>query len=264
MPLIYYSVAADREFWSEHWRGQTLADLLAIAKRSPLTDLIVHALPADGFLFEGCCGLGQYVVLLRARGHRALGADWSHDALRACRHLHRDAPLSVMDLRRLAVRSGSLSAYISLGVVEHDPAGPDGILSEAHRVLRPGGVLLLSVPYVNGMRRLFAPYLAWQNRRIHASGGQFYQFAFTRREVNAFLELHGFSVRSFHPYDPARMLRHAIKRSDGGQRPNAAKPSCAPLRDSPVGLRHGLRRLLYTPLALRLFGHMIMAIAIRR
>jgi len=53
-----------------------------------------------------------------------------------------------MDLRELGFRPGVFAAYISLGVVEHDPAGPDAILREAWRLLEPGGVLLLSVPYI--------------------------------------------------------------------------------------------------------------------
>ena len=271
MPLAYYSKAASAEFWTKHWRGQTLPDLLAIAGRSPLTDLILRALPTDGCVFEGGCGLGQYVVLLRAGGRRALGADWSLDALRECRRLDHDAPLSVMDLRQLAVRSGSLSAYLSLGVVEHDPAGPDGIASEAARALKPGGVLLLSVPYLNWVRRLSAPYLVRQNRRIQASGGQFYQFAFTRREVSAFLGAHGFTVRSFHPYDPARVLRKAIKRLRGGRGPGLKEGSGAWAGHPPLAgqspalrLKPPLRCLLYTAPMLRLFGHMILAVAVKR
>jgi hypothetical protein len=69
--LAYYSVAADREFWSEHWGGHTPEQLLAIARTSPLTDLIVAALPKTGVVLEAGCGLGQYVVLLRERWRRS-------------------------------------------------------------------------------------------------------------------------------------------------------------------------------------------------
>jgi SAM-dependent methyltransferase len=274
MPLAYYSRAATAAFWSEHWGRQSVDGLLGVARASPLTGLIVRALPAEGFVFEGGCGLGQYVVLLRALGVSALGADQALAALRECRRVHRDAPLSAMDLRQLAVRSGILSAYISLGVVEHDPAGPDGIVSEAARGLRPGGVLLLSVPYWNGVRRLFAPYLVLRNRRVRASGGQFYQFAFTLKEVAAFLAANGFAVRSFHPYDPARIFRRAARRlmdrrgwgldrgsvvESGAARPAGQSPHSAALR-----LKSVLRRLLYTPWVLGLFGHMLLVVAVKR
>ena len=97
--LAYYSVAADREFWSEHWGGHTVEELLAIARTSPLTDLIVAALPRTGVVLEAGCGLGQYVLLLRERGWAAIGVDWSRDALASARRVS-PAPLAAMGLTR--------------------------------------------------------------------------------------------------------------------------------------------------------------------
>jgi SAM-dependent methyltransferase len=135
--LAYYSVAADREFWSEHWGGHTVEELLALARRSPLTELITGALPRGARVLEGGCGLGQYVLLLRERGWPAVGVDWSVEALAACRRAA-PAPLAAMELTRLALRDGAVAAYVSLGVVEHDAAGPDAILAEARRLVAAG------------------------------------------------------------------------------------------------------------------------------
>jgi SAM-dependent methyltransferase len=159
-----------------------------------------------------------------------------------------------------------VSTYLSLGVVEHDPEGPDAILREAARVLRPGGTLLISVPYWNGVRRLLGPYIARSSARTAANGGQFYQYAFSRWEVRAFLGAHGFTVRSFHPYDPARLLRtarRALVRSStpsAGQTPRERATRRSERRGLPV---RALRALLYTPPSLRLLGHMILAVAER-
>ncbi|HSL47940.1 MAG TPA: methyltransferase domain-containing protein, partial [Candidatus Deferrimicrobiaceae bacterium] len=191
-----------------------MEELLRIARESPLTDLIERHLPATGRVLEAGCGLGQYVLLLRERGRAAVGADWSLEALRAAARA--GAPVSVMDLRALAVATGAVAAYLSLGVVEHDPDGPDAILKEAARVVPRGGSLLLSVPYWNGARRLAAPYLRRQARLTREAGGQFYQYAFTRRELGQRLAAHGFAVRGFHPYDPARVLRKALRRLRSG------------------------------------------------
>ncbi|MBI2526463.1 MAG: class I SAM-dependent methyltransferase [Candidatus Rokubacteria bacterium] len=271
MPLAYYSRSATSAFWSEHWGGHSVEELLAVAVRSPLTGLIERHLPADGRFLEAGCGLGQYVLLLRARGRAAVGADWSLEALR--QGVRAGAPLAVMDLRALAVRDGAVRAYLSLGVVEHDPGGPDAIVAEAARVLAPGGTLLLSVPYWNGARRLLGPWLAREARRSRARGGDFYQFAFTRGEVCRFLEARGFQVRSFHPYDPARMLRQALRGVTRRERrlpagvgaPVTHRPPHAPA--PPPGVRAAvgriLRGLLYAPPTLRLFAHMILAVAVK-
>src|SRR6266581_31101 len=115
-----------------------------------------------------------------------------------------------MALDRLAIRDGALAAYVSLGVLEHDPRGPDAILAEARRTLAPGGVLVVSVPYVNGVRRLATPWLRRRGRALARRGGKFYQFAFSRRELRAALVRHGFHPTSATPYDPARLLRKAL------------------------------------------------------
>ena len=268
MPLAYYSRAADADFWTEHWGTHSVEELLAVARRSPLTRLIEAHLPSRGLVLEAGCGLGQYVLHLRERGHRAVGADWSLEALRAGTRL--GAPLAVMDLRALAARDGAAACYLSLGVVEHDPAGPAAIVAEAARVLAPGGVLLLSVPYWNGVRRLFAPWVARDGRRTRAEGGQFYQFAFTRAEVRAFLEAAGFRVRAFHPYDPARVVRGALRSWRGGAvaAPSPAGKSATPHATTAGGgargaVKRALRGVLYSPPALRLLGHMILAVAVK-
>jgi len=270
VPLAYYSRAATQEFWSEHWAGEDVDGLVRVAETSPLTALIEAALPPSGPILEAGCGLGQYVVLLRERGRAMIGADWSLDALRRCRTASPSAPVVVMDLGKLAARAGSLAAYVSLGVAEHDRNGPGAIVGEAARVLTPGGRLLLSVPYYNGARRLLTPHLIREGRRIRAAGGEFYQYAFTRREVRVFVEAAGLRVISFHPYDPARVWRKALKRIAP---PRAEAPAPRPsesgrrLAGRQWGARSlarmALKRILYSPLSLRMCGHMILVVAAR-
>jgi len=270
VPLTYYSRAATQDFWSEHWAGQDVHGLLDIARSSPLTGLIEAALPPRGRILEAGCGLGQYVILFRERGRRAVGADWSLEALGRCRDAAPGTPLAVMDLGRLAVRSGVFDAYVSLGVVEHDPAGPARVVAEAARVLAPGGRLIMSVPYWNGVRTLGAAHLNRQGRKLSASGGEFYQFAYRRREVRAFLEAEGFRVRSFHPYDPVRMMRPALRWLTGiaagfGLRGRArgGRPSGDVAPAARRGQASALRRMAYSDPVLRMCAHMILAIADR-
>ena len=285
--LAYYSTSAHADFWTEHWGGHTVAELLAVARRSPLTTLIVDALPTTGVVLEAGCGLGQYVILLRERGWRAAGVDGSLEALAACRRVA-PVPLAAADLRALAIRSGALAAYVSLGVAEHDPDGPDAILAEARRVLAPGGTLVISVPYLNGLRRLGAPWLRRRARAVAAAGGSFYQYAFSRAELLAALSRHGFTPLAAHPYDPARILRKLLPRrrrrpgnpvvpavpaasavaagvggagsAGSGLDARVAAPSA---RGARMTVKRLARRALYTEPALRLLGHMLLVVARR-
>jgi len=265
--IAYYSVAARQEFWAEHWGQHSVGELLALARTSPLTDLITCALPPPpSVVLEAGCGAGQYVVLLRERGWCALGADWSVDALVECRRVA-PVPLAGMDLSALAVREGALAAYISLGVIEHDAAGPDAILAEARRVLAPSGALIVSVPYINGVRRLGAFLIRRRQRALAARGASFYQYAFSRRELRAALARHGFRTVTVSPYGPGYYLSKLLSRRLQPRRgvvPGASS-SASSLGAPP---RRALRRrigraLLYSDPSLRLFGHMLLVVARR-
>ena len=270
--LSEYRPSSGREFWSEHWGQHPIEELLAVARRSPLTNLITQALPQAGAILEAGCGTGQYVLLLRERGWRVAGADEVIDPLVACRRVA-PAPLAAMKLEELAVRDGALAGYISLGAVEHDKNGPDAILAEARRALAPGGTLVLSVPYVNGVRRLTSPWLKRRNRAVQDHGGTFYQFVFTRSELWAALARHGFRPLSSAPYDPARLLRKALPGgiarrltstptgsavATGGESGGDARSPRSGPRARAVSLA---RHLLYTEPALRLLGHMLLVVA---
>jgi len=96
----YYARSATREFWAKHWGVQSPAALGRSAEHSPLATLILKNLPSNGArVLEAGCGVGQYVVLLRDRGYRAVGVDWGVDPLRAGRAWTPATPLSAMDLR---------------------------------------------------------------------------------------------------------------------------------------------------------------------
>jgi SAM-dependent methyltransferase len=60
----------------------------------------------------------------------------------------------VGDVHELPFRDGSFASYLSFGVLEHFPFGPEPALREAHRVLRNGGVAVLTVPYPNLVWRM--------------------------------------------------------------------------------------------------------------
>jgi len=51
VPFAYYSRAATTQFWSEHWGGHSVEELLSVAKTSPLERHLPRqgsSLPAPG------------------------------------------------------------------------------------------------------------------------------------------------------------------------------------------------------------------------
>jgi SAM-dependent methyltransferase len=254
MAIAYYAARADEKHWSSLWNSQKLSQLTAVAERDPLSAYIERHMPRDGIVLEAGCGLGQYVLFLRRRGYAVIGGDYSLPALAAHHQAYADSPLASLDLTSLPFGDSSLAGYISLGVVEHREAGPQPFLSEAARALRPRGVALVSVPWVNGLRRLFGRRLLKEQRARRDAGTPFYQYCYTSAELRGHLEKAGLRVTHLNPYSPARGLREFVRprARAGTTTPRAPEARYQPPRG---------RGLLYWRPVLAMTAHMILAVA---
>lgn len=106
--------------------------------------LLCGHLPPGSVVADLGAGGGEVGVLLRERGLRPIACDAVLDAGRAAGRA--GLPAIVLDVgEELPLRSGSLDGVLAGEVIEHvyDPAL---LLRECRRVLRPGGVLVLTTP----------------------------------------------------------------------------------------------------------------------
>jgi SAM-dependent methyltransferase len=98
-------------------------------------------------ILDAGCGEGQYSRSLKALGARMVGIDGSDTMIRVARERDagHDIPFDVADLMQpLAFPDQCFDAIISAGVLMSLPA-LDTFLAESLRVLKPGGVLAVSV-----------------------------------------------------------------------------------------------------------------------
>jgi len=208
--LAYYLAPADAEFWDNHWKAYLSPKTYTWAEQGALGEFeqpFTRYLPRQGRILEAGCGLGQYVLALRERGYEAEGVEWASETVEAVRTLYPDLPIRVGDVTRLEVPDGTYSGYISLGVVEHSREGPEAFLQEAWRVLEPGGVALISVPYFHPMRRLKARLGLYRGQ---SDGLEFYQYAFTETEFTALLQAAGFEIIDQMLYDGFKGVKDEI------------------------------------------------------
>jgi SAM-dependent methyltransferase len=257
--LAFYRARPDAEFWSRQWSGEDLDRLLAVARVSQLTRFIEKHLHAGDRVLEAGCGLGQYVQYFAKRGVSIVGVDFSDNAITA--HLERfpDSDLQVADLAALPFASESFDAILSLGVIEHYPNGGVDILRESRRVLRDEGILCISTPYLNLSRRVLRRWISRNQDIARRSGADFYQYAFSERELDILLEQNGFYVAERSYYDPGRGLRDLCRLLSGSvsSRASARVDSTQLPRE-----HHGLKlRLLYAIPTLKLLAHMQIVIA---
>src|SRR5256885_16445773 len=81
--------------------------------------------------------------------------------------------------------------YLSIGVVEHRVEGPEPFLYESYRVLKPGGKILISVPFFGPIRMLKNRLSLYDSKQPKLP---FFQYGFSRKEFTAYLEQAGFSI----------------------------------------------------------------------
>jgi len=114
--------------------------------RKRLALLERHAGPlAKRRILDCGCGAGEYVRALLARGADAWGVEFDARKLAARGGEELAARLSVGDLEALAFPDASFDVALANEVLEHVPDDA-AALAEVHRVLRPGGLLVVLSP----------------------------------------------------------------------------------------------------------------------
>jgi SAM-dependent methyltransferase len=208
--LAYYRSTAGVAFWDAHWKTYFSPNTYKRAERGHLWQfekLFTTYLPKKGRILEAGCGLGQYVVALKARGYDIEGVEWAKATVQAVRSLYPDLPIRHADVTNMKVPDNFYKVYISLGVVEHSKAGPQPFLSEAFRVIASDGLALISVPFFHPLRRFKAQMGIYQEQ---IDGLEFYQYAFTKTEFSHLLYQTGFKIIEYMIYDYSKGIGDEI------------------------------------------------------
>jgi SAM-dependent methyltransferase len=130
-----------------------------------------------------------WVRRLNDRGYRTVGLDYARESLLRSKRVAQDLPLVTGDLRLLPYPDATFDTYFSVGVIEHFRHGPLGILQEAYRVLKPGGNILVSVPFENALCRRAR---AISEQEAESRGFVFHQYLYGLQELRGELRNAGF------------------------------------------------------------------------
>lgn len=182
-------------------------------------------------ILEAGCGSGRWVAWFMQQGWQASGIDWSEALCARARQAVPGGTFVSGDMRKMPFEDSSFGSIVSLGAVEHDAAGPAVALKEYLRVLRPGGIAIVTVPHLGPVRKLTC-WVKGVLRPLHAAvrqrfrlqrivqdsrgrrvaqagthpgwavdlmrdsegGWTFFQYNFARSQLRGFLESAGFEV----------------------------------------------------------------------
>jgi SAM-dependent methyltransferase len=148
--------------------------------------LWARSIATHGLILDLACGTGYGSAVLSGAGRRVLGIDLSPDAVAGATRDFASVNVTFMvaDAGRLPLASSSVDFVVSFETIEHLPR-PREFLAEVHRVLRPGGTVLLSTPD----RAVYS-----RGRTDGRSSNPFHPSEMTYPELLELLQ-HGFLVR---------------------------------------------------------------------
>jgi SAM-dependent methyltransferase len=244
--LVYYKKAATAAYWDSVWSDKETDKLYAHAQKGDLgyyENIFPKYLPQQGKILEAGCGQGQIVLALTVLGYDVEGVDYAENTIQFIKSKFPQLHVRVGDVTALDVPDGHYAGYISIGVMEHNVNGPDTFLKEAHRILQPGGMAFISVPYLNILRRFKGKLGSYKG---DPQGEEFYQYAYSKKDFSGHLQRMGFDLVATQQYGGYKGVKDELPLNG--------------LFNLPQGWR--LRKfLMHSKWADRHIGHMMMYVA---
>ena len=96
-------------------------------------------------VLDAGCGEGYGSALLAERAAAVVGVDLERDVIEHAAQRYPDVRFETGDLATLGFPDAAFDAVVTFQVIEH-LVSPRGFVAECARVLKPGGVLVLSTP----------------------------------------------------------------------------------------------------------------------
>ncbi|HIB94820.1 MAG TPA: class I SAM-dependent methyltransferase [Candidatus Lambdaproteobacteria bacterium] len=144
-----------REF-EEEWENTSVEALLETndyPRARQEFSYLEQFLPRNELILEAGCGLGPKLLYFEKKSYKIIGVDYVLPALTRIKAYKDTVKLAQSDVHFLPFQESTFGAYLSYGVVEHFPQGPQQAINEAYRVLKPGGLIFMMVPADNFFTR---------------------------------------------------------------------------------------------------------------
>lgn len=210
--MAWYGEPGDERYWLAYWKARLTPDYYVQAGAlSPGEDelgrVLLEYVPVGGLHLEAGCGAGYWVAALRAKGMQIEGIEYARELVDVVHEANPRLPVRVGDALAIDRPDCTYDTYLSIGVVEHRAAGPEPFLAEAYRVLKPGGKIMIAVPFFGPLRRLKQRLFLYDRE---APALPFFQYGFGRRELRCLLEKAGFAVLYAQPLYAHRLLQEEL------------------------------------------------------
>ena len=222
--------------WDGMWSKRSIEqELEATEIETAPRVMFLKYLKKEDKIIDAGCGFGKWVIYLHRLGYDIKGVDNNDLAITKLKEHDNSISIEYGDILNLNYPDNYFDAFISMGVIEHFEGGPIPALKEAYRVLKPNGLIFVSTPTVNMIRKLIIqpilnlinanhkllafPLLVIKQRWIKKSKKElkkrkryyhFLEYRFTIKELQTFIRNAKFEVIQTIPHDFPGSKDHAI------------------------------------------------------
>ena len=199
--MIYIRESSSPEYWDNYWNisKDIGKHLNGITKTKATKKIMEYLSPNSGIILEGGCGSGVHVAALSNNGYKCVGVDYARKTISLLNKRAPNYDFRYDDVRKLSFERNEFVGYFSSGLIEHFWDGYQEILNEMDRVIKPGGYLFLTFPYMSFLRRIkkrLGIYPLWGGKD---KPKDFYQFALDQRRVISKFKENGFNLIEKYP-----------------------------------------------------------------
>lgn len=202
-------------YWTEKFEEVLpQVSLEAIRSRDEYIAMLPYlkSLPAGATIIDGGCGRGEWTITLSRDGYNVIGLDVSETLIGRLKASHPEQVFVRGDLRETGLQSASVDMLFSWGAFEHFEVGLKPCLRESMRVLKPGGWLLITVPYANTRIQKTHESKLEIFEAPEGKISRFYQYRFTSGELRRDLAANGFLIDHVKPickvFGVTRLMRN--------------------------------------------------------
>lgn len=206
------------EYWENYFKnliGLKIYNDVKLKGIGKLGEIMGKYFVHGGKILEGGCGKGELVYWLLENGFDCIGIDNNPKLIKRAKEILPDLPIIIGDVNGLPFKGSTFDGYYSGGVFEHFLQGPDRAVSEAYRVLKKGGILVSSTPFLNPIRYIKAHFFKSYPKEAHSSDLSFHQYLFSRKDWLSHYRRTGFNLIKIYYlagyaglYHEMRALRH--------------------------------------------------------